>query len=66
MEGNGTNRLNKNAILYTQQQLKEAKLASDLYHVLGAPSALNFKSILPMNVIKNCPVTSDHHVDIEI
>ena len=42
------------------QQLKNAKRARELYHILGAPNIPTFKSMLQMNVIKNCPVTSDH------
>ena len=53
----------ENARFYTAQQLKDAKRARELYHILGAPSVPTFKSMLRMNVIKNCPVTSDH-VDI--
>ena len=48
---------------YTAQQLKDTKRAGELYHVLGAPSVPTFKSMLQMNIIKKCPVTSDH-VDI--
>ena len=62
----GTNLLEtvkENARFYTAQQLKDAKRARELYHILGAPSVPTFKSMLRMNVIKNCPVTSDH-VDI--
>ena len=53
----------ENACFYTAQQLKDEKRARELYHILGAPSVPTFKSMLRMNVIKNCPMISDH-IDI--
>ena len=52
-----------NKSFFTDRQIKEAKRARDLYHILGAPSVPSFKSMLRMNVIKNCPVTIKH-VDV--
>jgi hypothetical protein len=42
---------------YTLRQFEQAKEARKLYHIVGTPTMDNFKSILRMNVIKNCPVT---------
>ena len=66
LTNHGTNLLvtiKENACFYTAQQLKDAKRARELYHILGAPSVPTFKSMLRMNVVKNCPVASDQ-VDI--
>jgi hypothetical protein len=42
---------------YTLRQFKRAKEARKLYHIVGTPTMNNFKSLLRMNVIQNCPVT---------
>ncbi|WP_288992819.1 polyprotein of Ty1/Copia retrotransposon [uncultured Marinobacter sp.] len=42
---------------YTLRQFERAKEARRLYHIVGTPTVENFKSLLRMNVIKNCPVT---------
>jgi hypothetical protein len=42
---------------YTTLQFRRAKKARKLYHIVGTPTMVNFKSILRMNIIKNCPVT---------
>ena len=44
---------------YTQRQFDAAKRARKLYHSLGCPTTENFKAIIRMKVIKNCPVTVD-------
>ncbi len=44
---------------YTQRQYERAKEARRLYHIVGTPTVENFKSLLRMNVIKNCPVTTE-------
>jgi hypothetical protein len=44
---------------YTQRQFERAKEARRLYHIVGTPTLENFKSLLRMNVIKNCPVTTE-------
>ena len=44
---------------YTQRQFERAKEARRLYHIVGTPTVENFKSLLRMNVIKNCPVTTE-------
>jgi hypothetical protein len=44
---------------YTQRQFERAKEARRLYHIVGTPTVENFKSLLQMNVIKNCPVTTE-------
>jgi hypothetical protein len=38
---------------------ERAKEARKLYHIVGTPTVENFKSLLQMNVIKNCPVTTE-------
>jgi hypothetical protein len=42
---------------YTLRQFEQAKEARNLYHIVGTPTMENFKPLLWMNVIKNCPVT---------
>jgi hypothetical protein len=42
---------------YTLRQFERAKEARRLYHIVGTPTVNNFKSLLQMNVIQNCPVT---------
>jgi hypothetical protein len=43
----------------TTRQSERAKEARKLHHIVGAPTMDNFKSLLQMNVIKNCPVTTE-------
>jgi hypothetical protein len=45
---------------YTLGQLERAKEARKLYRIVGTPTMDNFKSLLQMNIIKNCPVTIKH------
>jgi hypothetical protein len=42
---------------YTLRQFERAKEARKLYHNVGTPTMNNSKSLLPMNVVQNCPVT---------
>ena len=42
---------------YTLRQFERAKQARKLYHIVGTPTIENFKSLIRMNIIKNCPVT---------
>ena len=42
---------------YTQRQFERAKRARKLYHIIGTPTVENFKALLRMNIIQNCPVT---------
>jgi hypothetical protein len=42
---------------YTLRQFERAKEARRLYYIVGTPTANNFKSLLRMKVIQNCPVT---------
>ena len=44
---------------FSDRQYIRAKAARELYHNVGSPTVDNFKSLLKMNVIKNCPVTID-------
>ena len=48
---------------YTQRQFERANEARRLYHIMGTPTVENFKSLLRMNVIKKCPVTTE---DVDI
>mgnify|MGYP002176679840 FL=1 len=51
--------VNENRKGYTLRQYERAKEARKLYHIIGTPTMDNFKSLLRMNIIKNCPVTVD-------
>ena len=42
---------------YTQREFERAKPARKLYHTVGTPTVENFKSLMCMNAIVNCPVT---------
>jgi hypothetical protein len=44
---------------FSERQYLRAKTARELYHNVGSPTVENFKALLKMNVIKNCPVTID-------
>ncbi len=56
-DGNLVSTVAKNRQGYTLRQFERAKEARRLYHIVGTPTVDNFKSLLRMNVIKNCPVT---------
>ena len=45
---------------YIKRQYEDATVAKKLYHILGAPTIKNFKNILKQNLIKNCPIMSEH------
>ena len=44
---------------FTAREIEQAKRARELYHAVGAPTVQNFKGILRMNIIQDCPVTAD-------
>ena len=44
---------------YTKRQQERALVAKNLYETIGFPSIEDFKNIIRMNGIKNCPVTVD-------
>ena len=45
------------------RQFEKAKEARKLYHIIGTPTIENFKALIKMNAIANCPVTVE---DIKI
>ena len=47
----------------TNQQQERAKEAQQLCHIIGAPTAKNFKHLIESNQIQNCPVTLE---DIDV
>jgi hypothetical protein len=49
---------------YTLQQFERAKEARKLYHIVGTPTMNNFKPLLRMNVIQNCPAVTVEDVNI--
>ena len=51
--------IKENRAGYTQRQFERAKTARELYHIVGTPTVENFKNLLKMNAIRNCPVTSE-------
>ena len=63
---NTINTVNENMEGYTTRQVKDAKRARRLYHMVGCPGTENFKLIIRQNLIKNCPVTTKHIDDAEI
>ena len=48
--------LSENRKGYTNRQYDRAKTARKLYHIVGMPTVENFKALLCMNAIHNCPV----------
>ena len=42
---------------FTNRQFKDAKAARDLKAMLGFPTTANFKHIIRLNQIRNCPIT---------
>ena len=48
--------LSENRKGYTDRQYDRAKTAWKLYHIVGMPTVENFKVLLRMNAIQNCPV----------
>ena len=52
---------------YTKQQIARAELAKRLYEMIEFPSMKDFKTVLQMNGIRNCPITvEDLKICIEI
>ena len=49
----------ENKEFYTERQVEKAKLARKLYHAIGNPSLKDYKAIIRMNMIRNCPVTEE-------
>ena len=50
----------ENRMGFTDREFREAVRACDLYHKVGCPTVQNFKALLKMNFISNCPVTPEH------
>jgi hypothetical protein len=59
LENHFINTVKENRVGYTQRQFQQAKKARELYHILGAPTIETFKTLLKMNAIRNCPVTTE-------
>jgi hypothetical protein len=45
---------------FTARQIKDAKRARALYHNVGHPTVENFKTMLRLNMIQDCPVRPEH------
>ena len=52
--------VNENKKNFTEKQFQQAVRARKLYHIVGAPTADNFKYMLKAGAIINCPVKSSH------
>jgi hypothetical protein len=50
---------------FTKEEVEGAQKARKLYHAIGCPSVENMKHMLQMNMIKNCPVTTQDVVNAE-
>jgi hypothetical protein len=59
MENHLINTVKENRVGYTQRQFEQAKKARELYHIVGTPTIETFKTLLKMNAIRNCPVTTE-------
>jgi hypothetical protein len=59
MENHLINTVKENRVGYTQRQFEQAKKARELYHMVGTPTIETFKTLLKMNAIRNCPVTTE-------
>jgi hypothetical protein len=53
------NTVRENRAGYTQRQFEQAKRARELYHIVGTPTIETFKTLIKMNAIRNCPVTTE-------
>ena len=49
--------VSENRMNFTERQFQRAKRARKLYHIIGTPTVDDFKCLLRMNAIGNCPVT---------
>ncbi len=47
----------KNSQLYTCRQVEQAKVAHNLYHMMGYPGVKDYKNAIKHNYIHDCPVT---------
>ena len=69
-EGTSTRLMNivsKNRKAYMVRQFDCAKEARKPHHIVGTPTMKMFKSLLWMNIIKNCPgTTEDDHISEKI
>jgi hypothetical protein len=59
MESHRINTVTENRVGYTQRQFEQAKKGQELYHIVGTPTIETFKTLLKMNAIRNCPVTTE-------
>jgi hypothetical protein len=59
MENHLINTVKENRVGNTQNQFEQAKKAQELYHIVGTPTIKTFKTLLKMNAIRNCPVTTE-------
>ena len=50
----------ENSLLYTCWQVKEAKVAYDLYRKMSYPSINDFKNAVKYDMIDDCPVEVEH------
>ena len=53
----------ENKKFYTDRQIERAKTARKLSQAIGNPSTKDFRALIQMNLIRNCPVTEE---DIKI
>jgi hypothetical protein len=53
------NTVKENRAGYTQRHFEQAKRAQELYHIVGTSTIQLFKTLIKMNAIKNCPVTTE-------
>jgi hypothetical protein len=59
MENHLINTVIENRVGYTQRQFEQAKKGRELYHIVVTPTIETFKTLLKMNAIRNCPVTTE-------
>jgi hypothetical protein len=53
------NTVKEKRVGYTQRRFEQAKKAQELYHIVGKPTTELFKTLIKMNAIKNCPMTTE-------
>ena len=49
----------ENKLGFSERQIARAEQAKRLYEMIGFPSMKDFKTIIQMNGIRNCPITID-------
>ena len=53
------NTLEENKSFYTNRQIERAKAAREYVHAMGTPSIPDLLAMIRMNLVKDCPITTE-------